>query len=103
MALQYDGYYDDDFIVNSVEQEDLEQAEADMIELVFQKLGISDPLYGRKLVICGVYKELAAQQLENEGMKEKYDIYSKCWDEVFALADTGAPAGTVYNIELGRG
>jgi len=103
MALQYEDWYDDVFVVGSVTPEDMEQVETDTLAYL-DKLLVTDELFKRKACICGVYIELCRQQLENDGMQDKLDTYKKCWDSVIADATAGIGAGSfgIGSLSLGR-
>lgn len=93
--------YKDTFIVDSVDPNDLETQEIKAVKEI-DSLNITDATMKEKLVIYSVYMELALMQLEAEGMKDKYDGYSKEYTRYFNLAKTNTHT-SVSNIPLGRG
>lgn len=93
--------YKDKFIVNSVESDELEDAELRAIEEM-DVLNVTDEPFKGMLVVYSVYMELALSQLEAEGMKDKYDSYSKQFTKYLTLASKGT-VSSVSNIPIGRG
>jgi len=101
MALVYEDWYDDDFVINSIQPETIEQAETDAIALV-ESLGVTEEPFRRKMVVCNVYVQLAKMQLENEGMPGRLAAYQKCFDDWYGYAKAGT-LSNVSNMPLGRG
>jgi len=94
--------YNDDFLVSSIESDTLDSEENKAIEEV-DKLTIEDDFYKEKLVIAKVYIALALLQLENEGMKAKYDSYSKEFKSYFSLAKSKSSASNISAMPIMRG
>ena len=93
--------YEDTFIVDSVDSVTLDEAEANAIDEI-GKLEITDTFYVEKLVMCRVYTTLAAMQLENEGMADKYAVYSKEFDRYYRTALNSRPS-SLGSIPIARG
>jgi len=94
--------YEDTFIVNSIDEAELEKKEAESITEI-EKMNITDDFYKEKLVKCRVYMLLAREQMENEGMLEKYRIYEREFNRYLTLAKNNSKIINVSNIPLGRG
>ena len=94
--------YEDTFIVDSIEEAELEKKEAESITEI-EKMNITDDFYKEKLVKCRVYMLLAREQMENEGMLEKYRIYEREFNRYLTLAKNNSKIINVSNIPLGRG
>lgn len=94
--------YDDEFIVGSISTDELEKKESEAITEI-TKMNITDDFYKEKLVKCRVYMLLAREQMESEGMLEKYRIYKEEFNRYFTLAKNNSSIVNVSNISLGRG
>ncbi len=94
--------YDDEFIVGSISTDELEKKESEAITEI-TKMNITDDFYKEKLVKCRVYMLLAREQIESEGMLEKYRIYEREFNRYFTLAKNNSSIVNVSNISLGRG
>lgn len=94
--------YDDEFIVDSISTDELEKKESEAITEI-TKMNITDDFYKEKLVKCRVYMLLAREQMESEGMLEKYRIYKEEFNRYFTLAKNNSSIVNVSNIALGRG
>jgi len=94
--------YDDEFIVDSISTDELEKKESEAITEI-TKMNITDDFYKEKLVKCRVYMLLAREQMESEGMLEKYRIYKEEFNRYFTLAKNNSSIVNVSNISLGRG
>lgn len=94
--------YEDTFIVDSIDEAELEKKEAESITEI-EKMNITDDFYKEKLVKCRVYMLLAREQMENEGMLEKYRIYEREFNRYLTLAKNNSKIINVSNIPLGRG
>ncbi len=100
MATTYT--YQDTFIVNSIEDVDLETAEIKALENL-SKQGVIDPYYLENMCIPLVYIDLAGIQLETPEMQDKIDYYRKQYNYYSnANQNTGAD-NTVMSMEIGRG
>ena len=91
--------YEDTYVVRSIEDVELTQAETDAITDV-TKQGVEDPFYLEKMVVCLVYITLAGRQLEAEGMDAKTTHYTREYKRYqqmnnFNGTDEGAFSGTV--------
>lgn len=94
--------YDDTFVVDSVSQDTLDKAESDSVEEM-AKIGITDSFYLEKTVVFRTYVTLCAMQLENNGMKEKYDVYYKLYKNYLTMALHNSKNSKVFSVETGRG
>jgi len=94
--------YEDSFIIDSIDTEELEKKETESITEI-EKMNITDEFYKEKLVKCRVYMLLAREQMENEGMGEKYRIYEKEFNRYLTLSKNNSKIINVSNIPLGRG
>jgi len=94
--------YEDSFIIDSIDTEELEKKETESITEI-EKMNITDEFYKEKLVKCRVYMLLAREQMENEGMYEKYKIYEREFNRYLTLAKNNSKIINVSNIPLGRG
>jgi len=97
MALEYE--YKDTYIVNSIDDADIEVAETDALTDL-SKQGVTDEYYLEKMTLCLVYITLGTQQLEAEGMKDRIDQYRKDYlrysqMDTFEDADSGVLSGTI--------
>ena len=92
--------YSDRFLIDGIDETQIEDIEAKKYDFVLNRLNIDDSYYLEKLTKALVYMELAKRQLESEGMKAKYDIYKAEYEHFLSLAKTG---GEVCNIKLQRG
>lgn len=93
--------YKDKFVVNSVEPDTIDEQEQVAVAEI-DLLGVTDDTLRQKLVTYSVYMELCAMQLENEGMQEKYDVYSKEYTRYYNMAKTSTNT-SISTIPLGRG
>ncbi len=94
--------YDDTFIINSVTDQELEDAETKALTNL-GKQGVVDTYYLEQMCIPLVYIDLAGQQLEAPEMMEKIDYYRKQYNYYSnANQQTGAD-NTVMSAEIGRG
>ncbi len=93
--------YEDQFLIKKVDDTALQKLEDDAL-LQAQKLGIADDLYKKQYVQAYVYTQIAKRNIEADGMKDKYEIYSKELDRVYDLAKTNSPSN-FYTIPIGRG
>ncbi len=94
--------YDDTFIINSVTEQELEDAETKALTNL-GKQGVVDTYYLEQMCIPLVYIDLAGQQLEAPEMMEKIDYYRKQYNYYSnANQQTGAD-NTVMSAEIGRG
>ena len=94
--------YDDSFIIDSIDETELEKKENESITEI-EKMNITDDFYKEKLVKCRVYMLLAREQMESEGMFEKYRIYEREFNRYLTLAKNNSKIINVSNIPLGRG
>lgn len=97
MALTY--IYKDTYIVNSIDDADIEIAETDALTDL-GKQGVTDTYYLEKMTLCLVYITLGTQQLEADGMKERVDSYRKEYTRYaqmdnFDNQDDGVVAGSI--------
>ena len=97
--MTYD--YNDEFMINSVDPLVLSSKEEEAITEVDGIGTFSEPFRG-KLVTSLVYMNLAVEQLESDGMQDKYNAYSKEFKRIINVAQTQTTA-TVSNIPIGRG
>lgn len=100
--------YSDTFLVDSLADSELLKYETDAIKFI-DKLQIEDTDYKEQLVISRVYMLASAAQLENEGMKDKYNVYEKEYkrllDEAILVAKEAKGVktkDTVYSVKIGR-
>ncbi len=93
--------YEDTFLIKKVNEPALQKLEDEAI-LQAQKLDITDELYKKEYVKAYVYIQIAKRNLEAEGMKEKYEIYSKELDKIYTLSKTSSPSN-FSTISLSRG
>jgi len=103
--LVYDGYYDDSFVVDSIEEIDMLQVETDILTYL-DTLGVTEEPFRRKACVCGVYVELCKLQLENEGFKDKLSVYEKCYTDTIQDSKnigSGAISNGVSSVPLFRG
>ena len=93
--------YKDTYIVNSIEDDTLLQAETDAL-IDLEKQGITDAYYLEKMTLCLVYIQLGTLQLEAEGMSDRVTQYRKDYLR-YSQMDTfeGTDEG-VHSCELGR-
>ena len=77
--------YTDTFIVDSVPSEEMERHESAAIEEV-ERLGITDEYFRKELVVCRTYMLAAREQIESDGMSEKYKTYRHEFDRTLKLA-----------------
>jgi len=94
--------YEDGFIVDSIDEIELNNAESKAIDEV-GKLNISDTFYIEKLVKTKVYIKLSLNQLENEGMPERYKAYKKEYDEYISLALNNSSNISISSVQIARG
>lgn len=93
--------YDDDFVVNSIDDEVLEAEEIKAFEEI-NTIGVSSDAFKEKMIKSSVYMALALMQLESEGMQEKYDGYALEYKRIYNIATASSPSN-VSTIQLGRG
>jgi len=100
--------YKDEFLIDSIETEELEYYEQEAIKEV-DKLNITDDFYKEKLVVNRVYMLCAKAQLEADGMQQKYNIYEKEYKRflkdamLFQKGQDGIlDEDTIYTVKLGR-
>lgn len=93
--------YKDDFVTNSIDPDVLADEELKAIAEV-DLLGVTDEPFRENLVTSTVYMELCTQQIEAEGMSDKYDAYERKYKRTLNLAKTSQPSD-VSNIPIGRG
>ena len=99
--------YDDLFIVNSIDQAELERYETRAI-IDIEKLGISDSHFVERLVIARTYVIAARAQLEADGMEEKLRAYRDEYDQAMKEAliaernVDGIKDKMPMNIKVGR-
>ena len=77
--------YSDTFIVNSLPTYELEAHESDAIKEV-ESLNINEGYFKEQLVKCRTYMLAARDQIEADGMAEKYKIYKDEFDRTLKLA-----------------
>lgn len=99
MALNYT--YKDDFIIDSVETEDVEAEEANAV-IQADAIGVITEPYREKVITSIVYMQLSILQLEAEGMQEKYNAYEKIYNRYYSLSKTSNPSN-ISTIPIGRG
>jgi hypothetical protein len=66
--------YHDSFLTNSLENSEIDRIELEAIDEV-DKLKIEDSDFKKRLVMSRAYMKMALLQLENDGMKDKYNAY----------------------------
>ncbi len=93
--------YEDEFLISSISESELENIEAEKYNFVLNKLNINDNYYLEKLTKSLVYMHLAKMQLESDGMEAKYKIYKGEYEHFLRLA-TSSIAGA-FNIPVRRG
>ena len=93
--------YEDPFLIKKVDDAALQKLEDEALQQA-QKLGITDDLYKKQYVQAYVYVQIAKRNIEADGMKDKYEIYSKELDRIYDLAKTNSPSN-FYTITVGRG
>lgn len=81
--------YDDAFLVNSITEEKLQEIENDSIAEA-EKMNIDDEFYKEKIIVYGVYIQIALKNLEAAGMREKLDAYTKKRNEYISIANGGS-------------
>jgi hypothetical protein len=94
--------YDDDFVVGSVDETELDKAEADAI-LEVSMLNVVDEYYIEKSVKAKTLATLCLHQLENDGMDFKYKAYIKDFDRYVSLAKTDSSTSNISTIPIARG
>jgi len=94
--------YDDEFLVSSIEETEIEKKENEAI-IEIEKLNISDVFYKEKLTKARVYMLLAREQLENEYMRDKYNIYEKEFNRYLRLSKNNNSLSNISTIPLARG
>jgi len=94
--------YDDEFLVSSIEEAELEKKENEAV-IEIEKLNILDEFYKEKLTKARVYMLLAREQLENEGMRDKYNIYEKEFNRYLSLSKNNNSLSNISTIPLARG
>jgi len=104
--MQYE--YDDDFIVNSLPQEELERYETMAANEVAQ-FGFENEFYVKNLTICRTYMLAARAQIEADGMDEKYKVYKEEFDRYMKQAVANAAGNkksgstSIKTAPIGRG
>ena len=93
--------YEDRFLTDGIEEQTIENIEAQKYTFALNKLNIDDPYYLEKITKALTYMELAKMQLESDGMKAKYDIYKGEYEHFLKLAtSTGSE---IFTIGVKRG
>ena len=93
--------YEDQFLIRKVDDAALQKLEDEALQQA-QKLSITDELYKKQYAQAYVYVQIAKRNIEADGMKDKYEIYSKELDRIYDLAKTNSPSN-FYTITVGRG
>ena len=93
--------YTDNFVIDSVDPDDHADQELKAIAEV-DLIGITDEPFRENLITSLVYMALCIDQLESDGMQDKYDAYKRKFDRTLNLAQTSSPSN-VSTIPLGRG
>ena len=93
--------YDDTYIVNSIDDTELTQVEADAL-LDLEKQGVTDPYYVEQLCKCLVYITLSGRQLESEGFQEKADHYNKEYLRFSKMNTHGNTDKGTFSATIGR-
>jgi hypothetical protein len=96
--MKYD--YKDSFITNGIDEIYIEALEEMAIYEVVEKYKIIDEFYIQKLVTSKVYMKLAQENLESEGMRDKFNFYKNEFDFYYRLAKS-ANSG-ISNIPIAR-
>jgi len=100
VALTYD--YTDDYIINSVATADHEAAETKALADL-SKQGVTDEFYLEEMTKCLVYMDLAGNQLEAEGMKDRVEHYRKEYLRYSQMENHNDADGGVFSGTIGRG
>lgn len=77
--------YTDTFMTDSIDPAELEAHEAAAIAEV-ESLNIADEFFRKELVVCRTYMLAAREQIESDGMAEKYKVYKGEFDRTLKLA-----------------
>ena len=93
--------YTDTFIVDSVEVEELTDAETKAL-LALDRQNITDDFYREALCLCLVYIDLAGKQLEVEEMKDKVAYYRKEYDNYMKAYQNNGSDAEVCSYKIGR-
>lgn len=93
--------YSDGFVVDSIDPDVLSSMEEGAIAEV-ALLGVTEEPFVEKLVTSIVYMELCTEQLEADGMQDKFNAYEKKYKRTLSLAKTSSESG-VSNVPIGRG
>ena len=96
--------YTDTFIVDSITKEELQKHEDNAVKEI-SDMNIEDDYYFKELVICRVYMFASREQIESDGMKEKYKVYKEEFDRLLklAIATKNANDDSITTINSGIG
>jgi len=94
--------YQDTFVINSVDPDDLDKAEQDAITDL-ENQGVTNVFYKEKMRECLVYVALGGLQIEADGMQEKIDYYRKEYARYSKMDLTDGTDEPIYSVEIGRG
>ena len=94
--------YNDVFIVDKVEEDELNEAETQAIQEV-ERLNITDELYKEKAIIAKVYITLTIALSDNKDMREKYNIYKNEFEYYINLSKSNSSTSNLSTISLVRG
>ncbi len=94
--------YDDDYIISSVTQPEIDAAELKALNDL-GKQGVVDGFYLGNMCTCLVYIDLAGKQLESEGMTDRVSYYRKEYDRYNQMDLNNGQDETTISVSIGRG